>query len=694
MASHLAELLNEARHTYFVGRDEELRLFRSVLDAACLPFCGLYVYGPGGVGKTALLSEFARISQAAGVATAYLDGRNVEPAPESFLGALGVAMCLTPDESPLAALASPPGRYVLLVDTYEMLMPLDNWLRQVFLPEISRTVLIVLAGREAPSSAWRGDPGWQMLINSLALRNFSPDESRDYLTRRGVPPLEHTSILTFTYGHPLALSLVADAFASHPDWHFQPEEAPDLIVALLERLIERVPGAAHRNALEACALVRMTTEGLLAAILDTPDAHDLFEWLRGLSFIQRGHAGLFPHDLVREALVADLRWRNPDWHAELHRRARIYYTQRVKQTTGQAQQRIVLDYIFLHRDSPMVRPFFEWQSWGNTFSEAARPADTPALVNMVARHEDEESARLAQRWLAHEAARTVTFRDAGPGPAGFLMMIALHQVGAADAAADPAVQTALRHLEGHVRLAAGEKATLFRYWMARDDYQCVSPTQSLIFVNAVQHYLTTPGLAYTLFPCADPDFWAPMFAYADLMRVPGADFEVAGRLYGVFGHDWRAVPPAEWLELLAEREILAEAAPDSPAAVGEALLVLSQPDFAAAVRQALHDFARPDLQRSNPLLRSRLVVHRAGARSNVEERVTTLQTLLQQAVDALRSSPREVKYHRALYHTYIQPAPSQEQAAELLNLPFSTFRRHLAAGVKRLADVLWQMELS
>ena len=35
-------------------------------------------------------------------------------------------------------------------------------------------------------------------------------------------------------------------------------------------------------------------------------------------------------------------------------------------------------------------------------------------------------------------------------------------------------------------------------------YQQVSPMQSLIFINMVRHYLATPGLAYTLIPCADP----------------------------------------------------------------------------------------------------------------------------------------------------------------------------------------------
>lgn len=50
------------------------------------------------------------------------------------------------------------------------------------------------------------------------------------------------------------------------------------------------------------------------------DAHEPSEWLRGLSFIQTRPGGLFPHDIAREVLAADLRWRNPGWYGELHRR--------------------------------------------------------------------------------------------------------------------------------------------------------------------------------------------------------------------------------------------------------------------------------------------------------------------------------------------------------------------------------------
>jgi hypothetical protein len=62
--------------------------------------------------------------------------------------------------------------------------------------------------------------------------------------------------------------------------------------------------------------------------------------------------------------VADLRWRNPDWYAELHQRARNYYASRLKQTHGQEQQRVLFDYVFLHRDNPTIRPFLEWQEAG------------------------------------------------------------------------------------------------------------------------------------------------------------------------------------------------------------------------------------------------------------------------------------------------------------------------------------------
>ncbi|MFI9769625.1 hypothetical protein ACIHJG_22540 [Streptomyces sp. NPDC052415] len=63
-------------------------------------------------------------------------------------------------------------------------------------------------------------------------------------------------------------------------------------------------------------------------------------------------------------------------------------------------------------------------------------------------------------------------------------------------------------------------------------------------------------------------------------------------------------------------------------------------------------------------------------------------------VEALPRERGGEKRHRALVTTYLKGAPTQEAAAERLDLPFSTYRRHLTSGVERVAELLWQHELS
>ena len=691
MVPRLADRLDVSRRRRFVGRDFELTLFRDALAAQELPFNLLYVHGPGGVGKTTLLGEYARLAQQASADVAILDARYVDPSPDSFTAALGLAMGLPPGGSPVTTRVEKAERAAIIVDTYELLSPLDNWLREVFLPQLPEQTLIVLAGRNPLPPTWSADPGWQNLVRVVSLRNLTPDEGRAYLTRRAVPIDQQSAVLAFTHGHPLALALVADAYVQRGAFPFQAEAAPDIVRTLVEQFVQKVPGPAHRAALEASALVRMMTEGLLAELLGVVDARELFDWLRSLSFMAFGPQGLFPHDLARDALAVELRWRNPDWYAELHRRARGYYAARLSQTRGPEQQRVLFDYVYLHRDNPLMRPYLDWQETGTTMPDAMREGERPVLRAMVVAHEGEESACWLDYWCERQPAGIVVYRDSTGQPSGFVARLALEEVAPTEREADPAIRAAWTYLERHAPLRPGERATVFRFWMARDTYQAVSALQSLIFGRAAQHYLTTPGLAFSFFPTAEPAFWAPMFTHVDLPRLPAADFAVGGRRYGVFSHDWRVTPPMTWLELLGDREITSDAE-QTPPPVATAV-VLSEPEFAAAVRDALRDFARPEALRQNPLLRSRLVHERSGAGARAGERITVLQARLRETVASLQRTPREAKLYRALYHTYLDPAPTQERAAELLDVPFSTYRRHLAAGISRTIELLWQAEI-
>lgn len=701
MTARLGDRLKAARRRHFVGREAEKQLFQAALTANEPPFFVLHIYGPGGVGKTSLLHEFARLAEQSQVQPGYLDARNLEAVPDSFLVALAQSLGLAAPADPLPAIANYSQRLVILVDTYELLAPLDTWLRDIFLPELPATALFVVAGRNPPTASWRADPGWQSLVQVLPLRNLTPAESHAYLNARTVAAAEHALITKFTHGHPLAISLVADVLEQRPELHFEPTAAPDIVRALLERFVQEVPSPAHRFALEATAMVRQLTEGLLATMLAAPDVHELFTWLRGLSFIDAGRQGIFPHDLVRDAMSADLRWRNPDWYAELHKRARTYYMERLHQTQGSNQRRILQDFVYLHRDNFLLRPFFdeffEEQDGNALWIDRLQPADIPGLLTIVRQHEGEESARLIEQWLTLQPQGVTIVRDGQRQVQGFLLMVSLEAAPPAALAADPATHKAWEYLQRHAPLRPGESAIFYRSWMASESYQEISAVQARIFLICLQYYLTTPGLAFTFFACVDPDFWEPIFTYGNLLRLRAVDFNIGGQLYGVYGHDWRVTPPPVWLDLMAEREIAADAGhepPRPPVAAQQPLLVLSEPDFANAVREALRTYTRATELQTNPLLRSRLVVEHVRESANAAERVVVLQKLLKEAAERLQASPRQNKLYRALYHTYIKPAATQELAAELIDVPFSSYRRHLKAGLDAVIEDLWQHELN
>ncbi|AGY57399.1 AAA family ATPase [Gloeobacter kilaueensis] len=690
---HLADRLRQARRRRFVGRQGECELFRSAIAAQELPFCVLWIHGPGGVGKTTLLREFASLATGAGIQVLYLDAKYFDPTLEAFGAALAQALGEEGRDAFLNRLATSGERLVLLIDTYEELNALDRWLRNTFLPQLPGDALTVLAGRNAPGREWRTDAGWQSLLKIVSLRNFNREESRTYLAAQQVPAARHRSVLEFTHGHPLALSLVADVYAQGHTGEFAAENEPDVIKVLIECFVAELPSLLHRQALEACVLVHITTEALLSELLAVADPYPYFEWLRGLSFIESTQTGLFPHELAREVLSADLRWRNRDRYIELHSRARRYYHTRLQQDSGERQQEMLFDYIYLHRDNPLVKPLFEWQHPTHIAIEPVQPDDRPHLLAMVEQYEGIASAALAAHWLDCQPQSVLVYRDSAAQPLGFLMSLALHTATEAERNLDPATERAWRYLQSHAPLRPGEGATYFRFWMTREHYHSPSPVQSLLLTSIVRHYLTTAGLAFSFFPVRNPEMWAKMSAYADLIRIAEVDFTVGGITYGIYGHDWRLTPPAAWLSLLAEREVAMSAAvqPSAPP-TRTPVLVLSAEDFTAAVRQALRDFARPDLLQQNPLVRSRLVSDRLAAEPGSEP-AALLQKQILEAAALLRDSPRDRKAYLALDRTYLQPADSQEQAAEVLDMPFSTYRRHLTAAVARVREILWQREL-
>jgi hypothetical protein len=683
----LADRLADARHRSFVGRKEELSAFRSACRGGELPFAVLYLVGPGGVGKTSLLHEYLRVARGAGGKVAYLDGHGVTPAPDEFLRALGQALG-GETGSPREALARAKRSFVL-IDTFERLAALDGWFSQTFLPQLPERCLVVIAGRTAPSLGLSSQLGG--LLRVISLRNLPPEESRRYLRARGVPEARHQVALEFTHGHPLALSLVAEAAALGQGLVAStPEAQPHVVGTLLDHFVQGVPSAAHRLALEATAHARTMTEDLLAAALALDDAHELFGWLRGLSFIEQGPRGVFPHDLVRDLIDADLRWRNPGSYRLLHGRVRGFIVDRLQTSQGLEQQQVFFDLLYLHRHNPVLKPFYDWGSLGSLRAEPAAPEDHASILEMVRQHEGEAARRIAEHWLRRQPEAFVVFRGGQPGPAGFVALLCLAEPDPEDVALDPAIRGAWDFVHRHGDLRPGERILHGRFAMARDTYHDLSPVIDMISATCTMGWLSTPRLAWAFALFSDPDRWEPMFRYIRLARCPEADFRAGRRLIGAFAHDFRAEPPVLWLEALGQQELTTEAPPPAASAAPPPVVVLSRPAFEEAVRRALRDYTRAEALDRNPLLRSRLVLGLAPARTGAE----ALRALIGQAADALKARPRDEKFHQALRLTYLEPAPTQEDAAERLDLPFGTYRYQLGIAIERVTEWLWQRELA
>lgn len=679
----LGERLATRRRRGFVGRAAEQELFRAALAASEPPFAVLHVHGPGGIGKTGLMEVFASLARDAGARVVRLDGRDLAPLASSLLATLRTSVDVPEDETQIRS----SERLVVLVDSYERLAPLDDWLRTYLLPRFPADALTVIAGRTPPAAAWRADPAWHDLLRVVTLRNLDADDGRAYLEAHGVSPALHPRLLELSHGHPLALSLLADVVGRGGETPGDPL-TPDLVGVLLRRFVDTVPDGPQRRALEVCAIARVTTESLLRGVLGDDSAHDLFRGLLDASFIETGPDGVFPHDLARDVLDADVRWRDPEAYQYVFRKVASHVRAGLRSSRGIEQQRAIRDLKFLFRNLPGILSPIDWDAWGHHDPEPARAEDREAVLALVARTEGAASAAIAARWWDRQPDGFFVLRDSG-GLRGVLGLVDLTAASDEDRAADPGAQAAWDHARGVAPLRSGERVTQTRFVIDRDAYQAPSPTVNAAPVVTLQRYVAMPNLAYDYLTLFEPERYDDYFALADLPRATGADFIVGGRRYGLFAHDFRERPVDALVELWIERA-LAQGFVPAVLPRAPAMLVLSQRDFTDAVRQALRHLHEPARLARNPLQRARLVRDRLEGDGTDP---TALARVLREAIDTLRQHPRDDKRWRAIERTYVNPAPSQEVAADRLGLPFSTYRRHLTEGVDRIVGWLWEREI-
>jgi hypothetical protein len=682
----MADRLGQIRQSRFVGRLSELGFFQSLLLAPEPAILLLSLAGPGGIGKTSLLQAWMQQAARVGRPLVLIDGRQIAPHPPAFVQAIGQQLGLAEPTSE-QIWDRWPQRSILLIDTYEQLRPLDDWLRDSFLPQLPSDSLVVIAGRDGLGAAWQSDAAWSQLTHQIVLEPLQPEESAHYLQLHQIPAELQAELLRFCHGHPLALALSVDLLHQQGQLeHFRPHEEPDLLGSLLGRFLAELPSPQQREALETLALTWAANEALLAELYGPEAAHELFEWLRQLSSVQQTPAGLVLHDSLREVLLNDLRWRNPQRYQSLAERILLVLLKRLRQTKQSDQLRLWLDFFSLTRQHPFFQSYFDWDSLGSYYADSVRNEEFAQLEAQIAAFEGQQAAELLRYWRERQPEALIVFRSVHGQIVGWMCQLALRIADLEQEERDPALLAARAWLASLGQFEPHEQIAYTRFWLDKTHYQVASPSLNLAAIYASMAWTSLPKLGYSFVAVADPGYHAEHFASIHFSLLPEAAFEQDGRLFEVFGHNWRAQPFEAWL--MSKQQLIGaisqtEAEP-TPSEWGR----LSDKDFAKALRQALRDFHSQPQLAENPLLQTALVRSHADGRSGPE----VLQGLLEQAATSLESSPRNQKLYRALWQTYFEASRTQEQVAELLDLPFNTYRYQLQQAIERVTHYLLRLE--
>ena len=667
VATRVGELLDRQRRRAFVGRGPELAAFDDALTGRS-PCRVLLVHGPGGIGKTTLLHELRARARAAGRTVVLLDGRDIDPSPEGFESAVVAAVAGQGRAADLLPHA------VLLVDEYEQLAPIDSWLRNEFMPTLPAEDVVVLAGRAAPAAAWRVDPGWRPIVAVNRLDPFDPGDSDRLLALAGVPAADRDNLVTLGRGHPLALSLLADV-ARTGVVPRSLADVPVLVSTLLDSLLREVPMRIHVEGLAVCATAWSTTEDLLRTVLGDESAPDVWAWLAQRPFIVSGPRGLVPHDLVRDVLDAEFERRSPERYRSLHQAVHDHVIACLRSAKGPDRHVQAQHLMYLHRRAPFTAAIRDLRAQGSTAVVPARPSEHADVVALIERFEGPANAELAAAWLAEQPdGLSVVRRE--DGVCGYAYHL-FTPTGSALEEQDPVCRAVLDHIAAVGPTRPGERVNVARFFGGRDLHQRDLYAVLAGPVSSIVEWVTRP-LAWTCVIVTDVEVWGPIFDYLGFGRL--IDIEVAGERYVGYGVDWRRMPVDAWLDLMNDRELSGGTGPP-PASVLRPP-PLDRATFGAAVRAALSDLRRPDRLTTNPL-----------ASSSLADGPDSLRATVETAIVCLREEPKGGQLAAVLQRTFVHGAPTQEAAAEVLGLPFSTYRRHLAKGIEQLTDLLWAVEI-
>jgi len=392
-------------------------------------------------------------------------------------------------------------------------------------------------------------------------------------------------------------------------------------------------------------------------VLPEDDAEVGYRQLSELTVTEPLGDGFTMHELVRKALLADLRQRNPELERDLRRRIVDYLYARAKA----GEPLLLIDLVHLVED-PLKRWGFGWDGNVSFRIDNVRGDDADRIE---AGHGDRQPRlwwQLTRRFFTESPEHVAVARDRSDQICGYMACMT-PATAPAFADADPLIGPWLAHARQQGR--RGDSVL----WHAAVDLTGQGKVQAMLgMAGVLRTGAANPRFAYLPI---DPSYpGATEFAQAvGAAHLAELDAEIGGQQVHCYRLDYGPAGLFDRLrdQVYSELGLLAPPPPPGPAVDLD------------TVREVLKNFRVPRELARSPLA--------AGA--TVQERAESVRRLVRDgARQAFGDSETEKLLHSVLVFGYLDPLRSHEEAASRLCLSRAAYFRRLRTAVERLAEYL------
>jgi DNA-binding CsgD family transcriptional regulator len=496
----VADRLAVAAAAALVGREQERDQLRAWVADRDGP-SAVFVHGPAGIGKTALVT-----GTLVGPTTVLVDGRDVEPTPATVLANLGSVLGLetaAPTLEQLGDAIAAAAIDALVIDSYERFGVVDGWLRNRLLPALPAATTGVLVGRNPPNVAWRTAPGWRQLMVDMRLGPLTETGAAALVARRGLTGDRAERARRFGRGHPLALELACEALVRHPELVVGDAPPAEVVEELVEVLFDDLDPEL-RNVVETASVLRRVTVPALAAVLERDEAAAERAWveLRELPFTTIRPDGLELQAVVQDVAAGRLELRDPGRARDLRRRAAGVALASVQRAPGWAATADLLHLV----QNAVIRSAFLPPAGVQHPVETATGADLPDVLAITERHLGADERARMERWWRHHPEGLSVSRGPGGGVEAFSVVVEAAAVADELRRDDPAASAMTADLRARP-LRTGGRALLSRRMLTAERGVQRCPELALMIIDLKRTYLEMrPDLmrVYDASPAAGP----------------------------------------------------------------------------------------------------------------------------------------------------------------------------------------------